>query len=142
MLLSGSKTILIPCGIVVMLHYPGRGTMKLAAVAGGAALYIWLFVHELTGDLQRVRLEDERGLAFMQSAGLVAKEYLGYGFGIVEAHFSSLWFSIKGLGQGANTIFLTHLDFMKIAGNPGLLYWSLYFDGAGLQSIALLAPNE
>jgi len=140
MLLSGSKTILIPCGIVVMLHYPGRGTMKLAAVAGGAALYIWLFGHELTGDLLRVRLEDERGLAFMQSAGLVAKEYLGYGFGFVEAHFSSLWFSIKGLGPGTNSIFLTPLDFMIIAGIPGLIFWGVYFAGAGLRSMALLAP--
>jgi hypothetical protein len=103
-------------------------------------LYIWRFGSELTGQLLQVRLQDERGLAFLQSVQLVSDNWLGYGFGFVEAYFSNLWFSIKGLGIGTNSVFSSPLDLMLIAGLPGLIFWAVFFAGAGLRSIALLAP--
>jgi hypothetical protein len=139
-LLSDSKTILVSCGIALVLHYPGRWITKVVALVTVTSLYIWRFGYELSGNLLRVRLEDERGLAFMQSVDLLAKEWLGYGFGFVEAHFSTLWFNIMGLGMGSNSVFSSPLDFMLIAGIPGLIFWCVFFLGIGLRSTALLAP--
>ncbi len=139
-LLSQSKTILIPVGMVMLLHVPRRWGLKTLLVAAGSALYIWRFGHELSGDLLQVRLQDERGLAFLQSVKLLSDNWLGYGFGFVEAYFSNLWFTIKGLGIGTNSVFSSPLDFMLIAGIPGLIFWGVFFLGIGLRSVALLAP--
>lgn len=139
-LLSGSKTLLIPCGIVLLLHYPGRWAMKIGMVAAGTALYVWLFGDALSGDLLRVRLENERGLAFTQSMKLLEENWLGYGFGFVEIYFAKLWFGIQGLGLGSNSVFSSPLDLMLIAGIPGLLFWGVFFAGIGLRSMAVLAP--
>lgn len=139
-LLSQSKTILIPVGMVMFLRVPHRWGLKVLLGAAGSALYIWRFGGQLTGHYLQVRLEDERGLAFVESAKLIADNWLGYGFGFVEAYFSQLWFSIKGLGMGANAVFSSPLDFMLIAGIPGLIFWGVFFAGIGLRSIALLAP--
>lgn len=139
-LLSESKTILIPVGIVVLLHIPRRWGLKTLLIAIGSALYVWRFGHELTGQLLQVRLQDERGLAFSQTMKLLSDNWLGYGFGFVEAYFSNLWFSIRGLGLGTNSVFSSPLDLMLIAGIPGLIFWGVFFAGIGLRSIALLAP--
>jgi hypothetical protein len=139
-LLSQSKTVLIPVGMVMLLHVPRRWGLKTFLVGAGTVLYIWRFGSELTGQLLQVRLQDERGLAFLQSVQLVSDNWLGYGFGFVEAYFSNLWFSIKGLGIGTNSVFSSPLDLMLIAGLPGLIFWAVFFAGAGLRSIALLAP--
>ncbi len=139
-LLSQSKTILIPVGIVVLLHMPRRWGLKTVLIAIGTALYVWRFGHELTGQLLQVRLQDERGLAFSQTMKLLSDNLLGYGFGFVEAYFSNLWFTIKGLGLGTNSIFSSPLDLMLIAGIPGLIFWGVFFAGIGVRSIALLAP--
>lgn len=140
MLLSGSKTILISYGMVLLLHYPGQWTMKITVMAAGTALYVWLFGNALSGDLLRTRLENERGLAFTQSVKLLEKNWLGYGFGFVEAYFADLWFAVQGLGLGSNSVFSSPLDLMLIAGIPGLVFWGVFFAGMGLRSMALLAP--
>ena len=139
-LLSQSKTVLIPVGMVMLLHVPRRWGFKTLLVAAGTALYVWRFGSELSGQLLQVRLQDERGLAFLQSVQLLSDNWLGYGFGFVEAYFSSLWFSIKGLGVGTNSVFSSPLDFLLIAGIPGLIFWGVFFAGIGLRSVALLAP--
>ena len=138
--LSGSKSILIPVGMVLLLQVPGRLVLKLSLVAAGTALYIWLFGSQLSGHLLQVRLQDERGLAFLQSMQLLSENWLGYGFGFVEAHFTNLWFAIKGLGAGVNSIFSAPLDLLLIAGIPGLIFWAVFFLGIGLRSISLLLP--
>lgn len=138
--LSGSKSILIPVGMVLLLQVPGRLGLKISLVATGTSLYIWLFGRELSGHLLQVRLQDERGLAFMQSVQLLSENWLGYGFGFVEAHFTNLWFVIKGLGAGVNSVFSAPLDLLLIAGIPGLIFWAVFFLGIGLRSVSLLLP--
>lgn len=139
-LLSQSKTILIPVGMVMLLHVPRHWGLKILVGAAGSALYIWRFGGALTGAALQVRLQDERGLAFLQSVKLLSDNWLGYGFGFVEAYFSHLWFPIMGLGMGVNSVFSSPLDFLLIAGIPGLIFWGVFFGGIGLRSMALLAP--
>ena len=139
-LLSQSKTILVPVAMAILLHVPGRLGLKALAVAAGTALYVWRFGKELTGQMLEVRLQDERGLAFVHSVALLSDNWLGYGFGFVEAHFANLWFAIKGLGLGTNSVFSSPLDLMLIAGFPGLIFWGVFFAGLGLRSFALLVP--
>ena len=139
-LLSGSKSILIPVGIVTLLQVPGRWGLKTLLVVAGTSLYIWLFGGELSGQLLQVRLQDERGLAYLQSVHLLSENWLGYGFGFVEAYFSNLWFVIKGLGVGVNSVFSAPLDLLLIAGIPGLIFWAVFFLGVGLRSVSLLLP--
>ena len=139
-LLSGSKSILIPVGIVTLLQVPGRWGLKTLLVVAGTSLYIWLFGGELSGQLLQVRLQDERGLAYLQSVHLLSENWLGYGFGFVEAYFSSLWFVIKGMGVGVNSVFSAPLDLLLIAGIPGLIFWAVFFLGIGLRSVSLLLP--
>ncbi|MDP2026308.1 hypothetical protein [Sulfuriferula sp.] len=139
-LLSGSKSILIPVGIVTLLQVPGRWGLKTILVVAGTSLYIWLFGSELSGQLLQVRLQDERGLAYLQSVHLLSENWLGYGFGFVEAYFSNLWFVIKGLGVGVNSVFSAPLDLLLIAGIPGLIFWAVFFLGIGLRSVSLLLP--
>lgn len=139
-LLSGSKSILIPVGIASLLQVPGRWGIKVILIVAGTGFYIWLFGSELSGPLLQVRLQDERGLAFQQSMLLLTYNWLGYGFGFVESYFSNLWFDIKGLGLGVNSVFSTPLDLLLIAGLPGLMFWAVFFLGAGLRSVSLLMP--
>ena len=141
-LLSESKTILIPCGIVLMTQIKGRTYLKLIAISAGAALYYYRFSKELSGDMLKVRLEEERGLAFMISVGLVAKDWLGYGFGFVESYFATSAISVKGLGAGTNSVFCSPLDLMLIAGLPGVIAWLVFFCGAGLgwRTMLCLSP--
>jgi hypothetical protein len=139
-LLSGSTSILIPVGIVTLLQVPGRWGLKTLLVVAGTSLYIWLFGGELSGQLLQVRLQDERGLAYLQSVHLLSENWLGYGFGFVEAYFSNLWFVIKGLGVGVNSVFSAPLDLLLIAGIPGLIFWAVFFLGIGLRSVSLLLP--
>ncbi|WP_413436913.1 hypothetical protein ACFDAU_10675 [Sulfuriferula sp. GW1] len=139
-LLSESKTVLIACGIAFMLHHRGHFWLKVLAIAAGTAFYMQHFGWELSGDLLRVRLQDERGLAFEQSIKLISENWTGYGFGFVEGYFSQLWFTIMGLGLGTNSIFSSPLDFMVIAGFAGLAFWFVFFAGVGTSSVFLLAP--
>jgi len=141
-LLSESKTILIPCGVVLLLHFRGSGLLKALAIGAGAALFCYRFGAELSGDQLRVRLEDERGLAFTQAMDLISRDPLGYGFGFVESHFSSSWIAVKGLGAGTNSIFSSPLDLFLMAGVAGLGMWLVIFAGVGLgkRVMALLAP--
>jgi hypothetical protein len=114
--------------------------LKSLLVIAGTGLYIWLFGSELSGQLLQVRLQDERGLAFQQSMHLLSENWLGYGFGFVEAYFSNLWFVIMGLGMGVNSVFSAPLDLLLIAGIPGLIFWMVFFVGIGLRSVSLLLP--
>jgi hypothetical protein len=139
-LLSQSKSILIPVGMVMFLHVPGRWGLKTLLGIAGSAFYIWFFGDAITGPAMQMRLQNERGLAFLQSLKLLSDNWLGYGFGFVEAYFSQLWFSIKGLGLGVNSVFSSPLDLLLIAGIPGLIFWGVFFGGIGLRSMALLAP--
>ena len=139
-LLSQSKTILIPVIMVVLLHVPHRGLLKVHLGVVGIAFYIWQFGDQLSGHYLQVRLEDERGLAFVETVKLISDNWLGYGFGFVEAYFSQLWFSIQGLGKGTNSVFSSPLDLMLIAGIPGFVFWLVFFAGVGLRAVALLVP--
>jgi len=139
-LLSESKTVLIACGIAFMLQHRGHYWLKILAITAGAAFYMQHFGWELSGDLLRVRLQDERGLAFEQGIKLIGENWTGYGFGFVEGYFSQLWFTVMGLGLGTNSFFSSPLDFMVIAGFAGLAFWLVFFAGAGLSSVFLLAP--
>lgn len=139
-LLSQSKTILVPVAMAMLLHVPGRLGLKSLLVVAGTALYVWRFGKELSGQMLEVRLQDERGLAFAHSVELLSDNWLGHGFGFVEAHFANLWFAVKGLGLGTNSVFSSPLDLMLIAGIPGLVFWAVFFAGIGLRSFTLLVP--
>jgi len=141
-LLSESKTELIPCGIVLMTQIRGRTALKIVAIAGGAALYYFRFHSALSSDQLSVRLEQERGLAFVMSVALVIKDWTGYGFGFVESYFASSPVSVIGLGAGTNSIFCSPLDLMLIAGVPGVIAWLVFFCGVGQgwRTILCLAP--
>jgi hypothetical protein len=141
-LLSESKTVLIPCGIVLMTQVKGRTYLKIIAICTGGALYYYTFSKQLTGDMLSVKLEQERGLAFIISIGLVTKDWLGYGFGFVESYFATSAISVIGLGAGTNSIFCSPLDLMLIAGVPGVLFWLVFFCGLGLgwRTMLCLSP--
>ncbi|MFM0731899.1 hypothetical protein PQQ52_15565 [Paraburkholderia sediminicola] len=141
-LLSESKTVLIPCGIVLMTQTRGRIYLKIIAIAAGSALYYYKFSQQLSGDMLSVKLEQERGLALIVSIGLVAKDWLGYGFGFVESYFATSAITVIGLGAGTNSIFCSPLDFMLIAGVPGVLFWLVFFCGLGLgwRTMLCLSP--
>jgi len=141
-LISESKTVLIPCGIVLLTQLKGYNSIKLLLLALGGGLYYWRFGGELSGDMLNVRLEEERGLAFTISTGLIAQDWLGHGFGFVESFFSTSVVSVKGLGAGTNSVFSSPLDLMLIAGIPGLIMWMVFFCGLGLgwATVICLAP--
>ncbi|MFM0159746.1 hypothetical protein [Paraburkholderia sediminicola] len=141
-LLSESKTVLIPCGIVLMTQTRGRIYLKIIAILAGSALYYYKFSAQLSGDMLSVKLEQERGLALIVSIGLVAKDWLGYGFGFVESYFATSPITVIGLGAGTNSIFCSPLDFMLIAGVPGVLFWLMFFGGLGLgwRTMLCLSP--
>ena len=138
--LSESKTILVSSAMVLLLQVNGRIIAKASMVIAGIAFYIYQFGGELSGARLRVRLEDERGLAFKAGVKLIEDNWLGYGFGFVESYFSTFWFAVRGLGAGTNALFCAPLDLMVIAGIPGLILWFVFFCGIGVGSVVLLAP--
>lgn len=141
-LLSGSKTVLVPCGIVLITQIQDRTYLKIFAVAAGVAVYYMTFGKQLSGDALSVKLEQERGLAFIISIGLVGKDWIGHGFGFVESYFATSPISVIGLGSGTNSIFCAPLDLMLIAGVPGVIAWSVFFGGVGLgwRTMLCLSP--
>jgi hypothetical protein len=138
--LSGSKTILVACGIVILFHTPGKAWLKGALLIGGGLFYFAWFSSELSGDLLNVRLEEERGLAFAEGVNLVSSNPFGYGLGFVESYFSSLPIEIRGLGEGVNSVFCAPLDLWIIGGPVGLAFWAVFFLGLGTGALPLLAP--
>ncbi|WP_078119566.1 hypothetical protein [Thiosocius teredinicola] len=141
-LLSGSKSVLVAGGIALLFAFRGHLTLKVLGVIVGGAIFIELFAWQLSGDLLRVRLEDERGLAAVLSWDLIQRDWLGYGFGFVEAHFGGWWISVQGLGYGVASVFSAPIDFLLIAGPFGVLFWLVFFAGVGLgwRAVLILAP--
>ncbi|HTI17904.1 MAG TPA: hypothetical protein VL598_09590 [Trinickia sp.] len=141
-LASGSKSVLVAYGIAIITQLKGHRVMKGLLLAMGAATFAYLFAPELSGQVLSTRLQEERGFALVTSIGLLDRNWLGYGFGFVEGYFAQAAFFIRGLGVGANSIFCAPLDFMLIAGIPGLLAWLMYFCGFGLgwSVIGCVAP--
>jgi hypothetical protein len=140
MLLSGSKTAFIGCGIIFLIHSKTPLAIKIALIAAGGALYWSIFSSAFSQQEMDVRLEQERGLAFQYGLDLIRSNYLGYGVGYVEWFFSAVAGTVKGLGEGTNAIFCTPMDLMIIAGFFGLGAWAFFFAGAGLGVIAYLVP--
>ncbi|MGC3030030.1 hypothetical protein ACPUER_33735 [Burkholderia sp. DN3021] len=141
-LLSESKTVLIACGIVILLQVRGYFFAKVLTMAAGAAFYLYMFTRELTGDQLQVRLQQERGLAFTESIKLVGRDWIGHGFGFVEHYFSHSAVAVRGLGEGTSAVFCAPLDLMLVAGPIGLLAWAVFFAGLGQgrRAMVLLAP--
>jgi hypothetical protein len=138
--LTGSKTVLVACGIALVANMPGRTVLKGMLVAGGTLFYLAMFSAELSGQYLDVRLEQERGLALQEGIKLVLANPLGYGLGFVEGYFSTLSFSVMGLGGGVNSLFCAPLDLWVIAGPAGLILWLVFFFGFGVRALPLLAP--
>ncbi len=137
---SQSKTVIVACGGVVFFRSRLSPVLKVLTIIIGAYLYWQFFASDLSGDMLRVRLEDERGLAFDQSLHLLSSNILGYGFGYVEAYFSGIALAVQGLGEGTNSVFSVPLDLMIIAGAVGLVAWLVFFCGFGLGATTILAP--
>lgn len=138
-LISESKTVLIPCGVVLMLQVRGHLAVKLLLLAAGSALYFWRFSGDLSGDMLDVRLQEERGLAFTMSIAAIARNWLGYGFGFVEYYFANSATIVRGLGAGNNSMFCSPVDLMLIAGIPGVIAWAVFFSGVGLGWAVVIA---
>ncbi len=130
--LSSNKTALVACGAVYILQSKVSVFIKLAAIAIGAMFYITVLGDEFTQDKIAVKLEEERGLAFQVSAELIDKNPLGYGFGFVEAFFSTNSLSVRGLGEGTNSVFAVPLDLAIVAGLFGVIMWLVFYCGLGL----------
>ncbi len=140
--LSGSKSVLVVAAIALLFAFRGQLTLKAIGVIGGAMVFYQLFGWQLSGEMLRVRLEDERGLAWLLSMDLLRRDWLGYGLGFVEAHFGGWWITVQGLGYGVSSVFSAPLDLSLIAGPFGLLFWLVFFFGIGLglRTSILLAP--
>ncbi len=141
-LLSESKTVLIACALVILLQVRGHLFAKVLTMAAGAAFYLYMFTRELTGDQLQVRLQQERGLAFVESVKLVGRDWIGHGFGFVEHYFSHSAVAVRGLGEGTSAVFCAPLDLLLVAGPIGLLAWAVFFGGLGQgrRAMLLLAP--
>lgn len=140
MALTGSKTAFVAVGLILLIKSKQSIALKLALIAAGAFIYMNVFADQFTEEAMRVRLEEERGLAFTEALRLIGQSPIGYGVGFVEHHFSTTALSVMGLGQGVNSIFSVPLDLMIIAGPAGLLFWLVFFAGVGTGSITILAP--
>lgn len=140
MLLSGSKTAFIACGLIYLIHAKTPLILRLIPAAIGAIVYMTVFSADFTGDMIAVRLEEERGLALQAALELIGQNPLGYGLGFVESHFSRTWLVIRGLGEGVNSVFSVPLDLMIIAGFAGLVFWMVLFLGLGTGAVAALLP--
>jgi hypothetical protein len=138
--LSGSKSILVAFAIAISLQIPGKYHIKLFILILSVILYFYQFSGQFSEQAVQVRLQTERGLALQESIRLLHENFLGYGLGFVEAHFSTLDFAIRGLGAGVNSVFSAPVDLAIIAGAAGIIFWIVFFVGFGLRSIKLLAP--
>ncbi len=78
----------------------------------------------ITQELIKIKLEEERGLAFKYAIVLLEdSNWLGmYGFGYVEYYFKSLFVRVLGLGEGSSSIFNSYLDIWISIGLLGVLY--------------------
>ena len=78
----------------------------------------------ITQEILKVKIEEERGLAFKYAIELLKdSNWLGmYGFGFVEYYFESLYVQVIGLGKGSGSIFNSYLDIWIAVGLAGLLY--------------------
>lgn len=76
----------------------------------------------------------------MAAIKLVKNNFLGYGFGFVEAYFANSSLIIKGLGEGINSVFAGPLDLFIIAGAAGVVFWLVFFVGIGNGTIMTLLP--
>jgi hypothetical protein len=139
-LLSGSKTALIACGAIFLMHGRTFLPLKILLFAAAAAFYWWNFSTEFSAEHIQVRLEDERGLAFQYATDLLKGNIFGYGVGFVEWHFTYQAGTVMGLGPGTNAVFCTPVDLMIIAGLAGLLAWLMFFLGIGLEATGVLLP--
>jgi hypothetical protein len=140
MVLSGSKTAMAACALAIAVRPSAHRGMRLFAVVIGAALYAWTFADQFSQDQLNVRLDEERGPAFEEATNLIYARPFGYGFGFVEAYFQSLPYTIRGLGEGTNSVFSVPLDLLIIAGPIGLSAWAVFFAGLGTGSFSVLAP--
>ena len=138
--LSNSKSVMVACGIVLLIRIRGRYAFKLVTIIAGAYLYAMQFSNELSEGAVQNRLDHERGLAFSESVRLLGENIFGYGFGFVESYFSKYAIGVQGLGAGVNSVFSAPLDLFLIAGPVGLLCWAVFFAGLGVRSVGLLAP--
>jgi hypothetical protein len=138
--LSNSKSVMVACGIVLLIQIRGRYTFKAVAIVTGAFLYMSQFTREFADEAIQDRLDGERGLAYSESIRLFGENIFGYGFGFVESYFSNVDFKVQGLGEGVNSVFSAPLDLLLIAGPFGLIFWAVFFAGLGLRSVKLLAP--
>lgn len=140
MLLSGSKTTFVAVGIVFLLQSRLPLWLRILPIIIGAIFYLSIFSGEFTGDRLAVKLEEERGLAFIVSLDLLRANPLGYGLGFVEAFFSNTWLQVRGLGEGTNSVFSVPLDLWIIAGPFGFALWLVIFAGVGNSAVRVLAP--
>ncbi|WP_341677875.1 hypothetical protein [Niveibacterium sp. SC-1] len=139
-LLTQSKSTLVQCGLLLLFTMRAPIGLKISLVIAGGFAYWAYFSAQLTGDMLRVRLEEERGLAMAETVRVLARDGWGHGFGFVESYFSRLWFSVRGLGLGANSIFCAPVDLAVIAGFAGVLFWAVFFGGLGLSSLRYMTP--
>jgi hypothetical protein len=141
-ILSQSKTVLVSCAIALLFQVRGYVFAKILTMFAGAGVYFYLFTRALSGDQLQTRLEEERGLAFMQSIKLVANDWVGHGFGFVEHYFGHSAISVIGLGQGTSAVFCAPLDLALIAGPVGVFAWAVFFGGLGLgrRAASMMAP--
>lgn len=139
-LLSGSKTTFIACGVIFLIRAKMPLLLKLIPLALGAMFYLTVLGDQFTQEALAVKMEEERGLALQASIELISGNMLGYGFGFVEAYFSSASLVIRGLGEGVNSVFAVPLDLMIIAGPAGLAFWWIFFTGIGNRAFRVLAP--
>jgi len=140
MIASGSKTTFVGCGIALLARARIPVPAKILLIAIGGLAYWSVFSDDFSEARIRVRLEEERGLAFQQAIELIGQNLFGYGFGFVESYFSNLGLTIRGLGSGVNSIFSVPLDLLIIAGPLGLLCWLVFFCGLGIGCTTVLAP--
>ena len=138
--LSGSKTSLVSCGIVVLIKAKISLYMKTIFLITGALFYWYIFSHDLSQEMINVRLEEERGLAFQVSLGLISSHPLGYGLGFVEAYFSHIAILVRGLGEGTASVFAAPLDLAITTGVVGFALWVVFFLGIGIGAVSYLAP--
>lgn len=140
MLLSGSKTTFVAAGVVFLLQAKLPLWAKIVPTIVGAMVYMTVLSDEFSEEKLRVKAEEERGLALQVSIELIEENPLGYGFGFVEAYFSNTYIVVRGLGEGANSVFSVPVDLWLIAGPVGFIFWLVVFAGVGISSVIVLAP--
>lgn len=86
----------------------------------------------ITQEILKVKIEEERGLAFAYAMELLKdSDWLGmYGFGFIEYYFESLFVRVIGLGSGTALLFNSYLDVWISVGLMGLLYHFLLLGSA------------